>query len=98
MATSDRGTGIVGYDVQVAVEIEHHLIVTNLGSDRAQLSYMVTKAKAVLKADRLDVVADPGYFSGEEIIASEQGGVTVTLPKPMTSGARVGKGELCLHA
>jgi transposase len=92
MATSGRGTGMVGYNVQVAVDTDHHLIVahevTNVGSDRAQLSSMAMKAKAVLETDRLDVVADRGYFSGEEIIASEQAGVTVTLPKPMTSGAK----------
>lgn len=92
MATSGRGTGMVGYNVQVAVDTEHHLIVThevtNIGSDRAQLSGMAMKAKAVLETDRLDVVADRGYFSGEEILASEQAGVTVTMPKPMTSRAK----------
>lgn len=92
MATSGRGTGMVGYNVQVAVDTEHHLIVThevtNIGSDRAQISGMAMKAKAVLETDRLDVVADRGYFSGEEILASEQAGVTVTMPKPMTSRAK----------
>lgn len=92
MATSGRGTGMVGYNVQVAVDTEHHLIVThevtNIGSDRAQISGMAMKAKAVLETDRLDVVADRGYFSGEEILASEQVGVTVTMPKPMTSRAK----------
>lgn len=92
MATSGRGTGMVGYNVQVAVDTEHHLIVThevtNVGSDRAQLSGMAMKTKAVLETDRLDVVADRGYFSGEEILASEQAGVTVTMPKPMTSRAK----------
>ena len=92
MATSGRGTGMVGYNVQIAVDTEHHLIVThevtNIGSDRAQISGMAMKAKAVLETDRLDVVADRGYFSGEEILASEQVGVTVTMPKPMTSRAK----------
>ena len=92
MATSGRGTGMVGYNVQIAVDTEHHLIVThevtNIGSDRAQISGMAMKAKAVLETDRLDVVADRGYFSGEEILASEQAGVTVTMPKPMTSRAK----------
>ena len=93
MASSGRGTGVVGYNVQVAVDTEHHLIVahevTNTGTDRAQLSGMAKKAKAVLAAGRLDVVADRGYFSSEEILASEQAGITVTLPKPMTSRAKV---------
>ena len=47
-----------------------------------------SQAKAVLGADKLDAVADRGYFNGEEILACEQAGITVTLPKPMTSGAK----------
>src|SRR2546425_5722914 len=92
MATSGRGSGVVGYNVQVAVDTKHHLIVThevtNSGSDRAQLANMAKQAKAVLKTETLDAVADRGYFKGEEILACEQSGITVTLPKPMTSGAK----------
>ena len=92
MATSGRGSGVVGYNVQVAVETEHHLIVahevTNVGLDRSQLATMAKEAKAVLRADRLDAVADRGYFNSEEILACQQAGITVTLPKPMTSGAK----------
>jgi hypothetical protein len=62
--------------------------VTNVGNDRAQLAPMSKKTKTVLKVDRLDVVADRGYFSGEEILACEEADVTVTLPKPMTSSNR----------
>ena len=92
MATSGRGSGTVGYNVQAAVDTRHHLIVThevvNVGNDRAQLSAMAKKAKATLEADELYVVADRGYFDSEEILACEQAGITVTLPKPMTSGAK----------
>ena len=92
MATSGRGSGVVGYNVQVAVDTEHHLIVThevtNTGSDRAQLAKVALQAKTVLGADRLDVVADRGYFNSPEILACEQAHITVTLPKPMTSGAK----------
>jgi Transposase DDE domain len=92
MATSGRGSGVVGYNVQVAVETEHHLIVahevTNVGSDRSQLATMAKEAKAVLQAEKLDAVADRGYYNGEEIVACEQAGIAVTLPKPMTSGAK----------
>jgi transposase len=92
MATSGRGSGVVGYNVQVAVDTEHHLIVThevtNVGSDRSQLAHVAKEAKATLQTDTLEVVADRGYFSGEEILACEQAGITVTLPKPMTSGAK----------
>jgi transposase len=92
MATSGRGSGVVGYNVQVAVDTEHHLIVThevtNVGSDRAQLARVAKETKATLQTDTLIAVADRGYFSGEEILACEQDGITVTLPKPMTSGAK----------
>jgi transposase len=92
MATSGRGSGVVGYNVQVAVETEHHLIVahevTNVGSDRSQLASMAKQAKAVLEVEKLDAVADRGYFSGGQILACEQVGISVTLPKPMTSGAK----------
>ena len=89
MATSGRGSGVVGYNVQVAVDTEHHLIVahevTNSGSDRAQLANM---AKQVLKTETLEAVADRGYFSSPEILACHEAGITVTLPKPQTSGAK----------
>jgi transposase len=90
MATSGRGSGVVGYNVQVAVDTEHHLIVThevtNSGSDRAQLANVASQAKAVLGVDKLEAVADRGYFSGEEILACHNADIAVTLPKPMTSG------------
>jgi hypothetical protein len=92
MATSGRGSGVVGYNVQVAVDTVNHLIVThevtNTGSDRSQLANVAREAKAVLQVDKLEAVADRGYFNGEEILACEQAGICVTLPKPMTSGAK----------
>jgi transposase len=92
MATSGRGSGVVGYNVQVAVEAAHHLIVahevTNVGSDRSQLAIMAKTAKTTLCAESLDVVADRGYFNSEEILACEEAGITVTLPKPMTSNSK----------
>ena len=70
MATSGRGSGVVGYNVQVAVDTEHHLIVThevtNSGSDRAQLASIARQAKAVLQSETLDAVADRGYFNSPE--------------------------------
>jgi DDE family transposase len=92
MATSGRGSGVVGYNVQVAVDTAHHLIiaheVTNSGSDRAQLANMARQAKAVLETETLEAVADRGYFSSPEILACHEAGIAVTLPKPMTSGAK----------
>jgi macrodomain Ter protein organizer (MatP/YcbG family) len=99
MATSGRGSGVVGYNVQVAVDTKHHLIVTyevtNEGSDRAQLADIACVAKKALGVDELEAVADRGYYSGEEILTCHGAGIAVTLPKPMTSGieakARFGK-------
>jgi transposase len=82
MATSGRGSGVVGYNVQVAVDTAHHLIVThevtNSGSDRAQLANMATQAKAVLGVDKLEAVADRGYYNGEEIKVCEDADIAVT--------------------
>jgi transposase len=92
MATSGRGSGIVGYNVQVAVDTKHHLIVThevsNVGHDRDQLSNMSSQAKAAMGADALEVLADRGYFEGDEVRACEAIGVTPYVPKPMSSPAR----------
>src|SRR5450432_3901818 len=92
MATSGRGSGMVGYNVQTAVDTKNHLVVchevTNVGHDRSQLSYMAEQAKSALNAETLDVVADRGYYSGEEIVACEVTGISVCLPKPATSTAK----------
>jgi transposase len=93
MATSGRGSGVVGYNVQTAVDTEHHLIVTHKvttsGSDRAQLAPMSKKTKQVLGVDTLEVVADRGYFSSEQILECAEADVTVTLPKPQTSNNKL---------
>jgi transposase len=92
MATSGKDTGIVGYNVQIAVETKHHLIVahevTNIGTDRHQLGNMAELAREEMVVGKLDVIADRGYYEGEEIKACEDAGITVTLPKPQTSGAK----------
>jgi transposase len=92
MATSGKGTGIVGYNVQTAVDAKHHLIVahevTNVGHDRAQLANMARQAREAMGHTRLTVLADRGYFSGWEIHACEQAGIVPYVPKPLTSGAK----------
>ena len=89
MATSGRGTGIVGYNVQTAVDAKHHLIVvhevTNLGHDRTQLSPMARQANEAIGEGGLTVLADRGYFSGEQIRECEQSGIATLVPKPLTS-------------
>ena len=70
-----------GYNVQIAVEAEHHLIVmhevTDDGTDRSQLSHVADETKALLGVEKLDAVADRGYFNSEEILACEEAGITV---------------------
>ena len=92
MATSGKNTGIVGYNVQTAVDTKHHLIVahevTNVGTDRHQLANMAEQARVELGTEKLDVVADRGYYEGGEIKACEDAGISVMLPKPQTSGAK----------
>jgi transposase len=89
MATSGRGTGMVGYNVQVAVDTQHHLLVahevTNLGHDRTQLAPMSLLTKKTLGGNELTVLADRGYFSGEQIKACEEQGIATLVPKPLTS-------------
>jgi hypothetical protein len=64
MATSGRGSGVVGYNVQVAVDTKHHLIitheVTNIGTDRSQLAHVAKETKASLEVEKLDAIADRG--------------------------------------
>ncbi|CAI8707234.1 transposase [Pseudomonas serbica] len=87
-----RGNGIVGYNVQTAVDTQHHLIVvhevTNAGSDRDQLSSMAKQAREAMASETLSVLADRGYFKGEEILACHDANITAYVPKPMTSSAK----------
>ena len=89
MATSGRGTGIVGYNVQTAVDAKHHLIVahevTNVGHDRDQLANMSKLAKAATGQRELIAIADRGYYEGYEILECERSGIAALVPKPMTS-------------
>jgi len=92
MATRGKGTGVVGYNVQTAVDTKHHLIVahevTNTGSDRRQLANMSVKARNCMGTEDLTVIADRGYFKGEEILKCHQAGIEVLIPKPTTSNAK----------
>ena len=87
-----RGSGMVGYNVQTAVDVDTHLIVahevTNVGIDFHQLHNMAMQAKATLEAEHLDVLADRGYFKGEQIKACDDDNITTYLPRPLTSANR----------
>ena len=89
MATSGRGTGVVGYNVQIAVDAEHHLIVahevTNQGHDRQQLAPMAFKAQEATGCEQVTALADRGYFSGDQVLSCEGTGVAPIVPKTLTS-------------
>jgi len=92
MVSQAKGSGLVGYNVQTAVDAKHHLIVahevTNIGNDRAQLSKMAKAAREAMSAKKLQAFADRGYFNGTELKACEDAGITAFVPKPMTSNAK----------
>ena len=89
---SNTGTAMVGYNVQAAVDVKHHLVVahevTNAGHDRAQLSKMAHAARAAMGKKRLKAIAERGYYAGAEIKACEDDGIVAYVSKPMTSGAK----------
>ena len=90
MATYGKGTGLVGYNVQTALDTDTHLIVahevTNVGNDRAQLATMARAAKAALETETLDAIADRGYFNGAELLACQK----IGSPRPCPGRRRPG--------
>jgi transposase len=92
MATSGRGTGIVGYNVQAVVDTEHHMIVAhdvvNVGHDRTQLATMAKLGRTAIGREAITVLADRGYFKGQEILECAQQGITALVPKPLTSNSK----------
>jgi transposase len=84
-----RGSAVVGYNVQTAVDTKHHLIVahevTNVGSDRRQLTNMAKQAKEAMGHETLDVVADRGYYRSEEFLQCEKANITAYVPNSKTS-------------
>ncbi len=87
------------------VDAQHHLIVahevTNVGNDQGQLATMAKQAQTAMGRDDLEVLADRGYYKGEEILACQTAGVTPVVPKPLTWGSaaegRFGKRGLRLR-
>jgi len=92
MATQRRNSGLVGYNVQAAVDTKHHIIVahkvTNQVTDRRQLTPMAKQARQALRRKKLNVLADRGYFAGEEIVKCDRLGIKAFVPKSQTSGNR----------
>ena len=92
MATSRRGTGIVGYNVQTVVDTQHHMIVahkvTNVGHDRTQLSNLATAGRDAIGHQEMMALADRGHFKGEELPHCEEMRIKTLVPKPLTSGSK----------
>lgn len=92
MATSGRGTGMVGYNVQASVDAQNHIIVAhdviNIGHDRTQLACMAQKTKEAIGSDSLTVLADRGYYKGPELVKCEDSSIKAILPKPLTSNSK----------
>jgi hypothetical protein len=92
MISQAKGTGVVGYNVQVAVDTRHHLVVThevtNIGNDRTQLSPMAKAARDAMGKKKIKALADRGYFSAPEIKACDDAGIAAMVPKSLTSGAK----------
>jgi transposase len=86
-----RDGGIVGYNVQIAVDAKHHLIVAheviNDGVDRDQLARMAEQALDATGTGALTVVADRGYFKGEQIRQCAEASIVPIVPKPLTSNS-----------
>ena len=92
MMSQAKGTGVVGYNVQVAVDTKHHLVVahevTNVGTDRGQLAKMAVAARKAMGKPKLRAYADRGYYNGPQIKACDEAGICAFVPKPMTSNAK----------
>lgn len=84
MGICGKGTGIVGDDVQAAIDAEHHLIVahavTNVGSDRAQFVQMGLLAQEATGCATLTVLADRCYLNGVQVLACEGTGLQPCVP------------------
>jgi hypothetical protein len=89
MATSGKGTATVGYNVQIAVDAEHHLIVAHevitQGYDRHQLAPMAFKAQQATGCEQVTALADRGYFNGDQVLSCDGTGVVPIVPKTLTS-------------
>ena len=85
---------MVGYNLQAAVDTKSHIVVAhevlNIGHDRTSLASTGQRAQEATGTSALTVLADRGYFSGPEVLACGEAGITAVCPKPLTSGAKAG--------
>jgi hypothetical protein len=92
MATGSAHRGVVGYNVQAAVDTKHHIVVanavTNRGHDRSHLLEMAKAAQAETGTPGMIALADRGYYEGEQIRSCAEAGIIPMVPKPNTSPAQ----------
>ena len=83
---SKRGQSVAGYNVQIATDAKHKLMVhcdvTTDGNDTQQLAPMAQEVSTILDVDTLEVVADAGYFNQEQIKQCLDAGITPYVPVP----------------
>jgi len=86
---------LIGYNVQVAVDAKHDLIVAEevvqAANDLGQLAVMAVAAKEQLGVEKLRVVADKGYHEADQLEKCEQGGIETLVPN--SSIRELGKGS-----
>jgi len=88
---SKRGQTTAGYNVQIAVDSQHKLLVavevTQDGNDTQQLMPMLENAQAILQSKHLIGLADSGYFSGEQLKQANEKGIEIYVPIPKKNGS-----------
>lgn len=95
MRETQRGGYFIGYNVQLAVDAKHDLIaaeeVVQSASDRAELGAIAVAAKRELNVTRLEVVADKGYHSADELEACETANIITYVPAQGSTSGRSSK-------
>ena len=92
-----HGQTVAGYNVQVAIDAKHKLIVAsevvNDGNDTGQLHAVADAAKQALGIETLTVLADSGYYNGETLKDCEADGITAYVPPPQRNGRLAAQGR-----
>lgn len=99
---SKNGQTVAGYNVQVAIDDKHKLIVAsevvNDGNDTGQLYPLAKAAKEAVGGDRLQALADVGYYNGAGLKSCEEDGITAYVPQPKRTGGLEARGRFTHEA
>jgi transposase len=97
-----NGQSVAGYNVQIAVDDRHKLIVAsevvNDGNDNGQLHTMALAAKQALGAETLRALADVGYYNGETLKACEMDAIVAYVPQANRNKRLAAQGRFTLEA